>query len=178
MRITSGEFKNRIILAPEGRNTRPTSERAREALFSILRNRLQDAAFLDLFAGSGAMGLEAVSRGCRKAVLVDSGREAYQVIRKNIAALGVGDRAAVFCTQAEFAISRLTERFDIVFLDPPYQVDCIPKILERLLQYPVLAPGAVVIAEHEAPVEPAKGFAVEQTRKYGRASFTFFHAED
>lgn len=178
MRIISGEFRSRIIQAPEGTDTRPTSEKAREALFSILQNRIYGTRFLDLFAGSGAMGLEALSRGAGFSVMIDSSREAVRVIKANIAALGVQDRAEVYCAQAQAGIARLSGRFDTVFLDPPYKQACIPTILEQLLKYGVLAKNAVVIAEHEEDFLPCPGFEITRQRKYGRAQFTFLQAKE
>lgn len=123
MRIISGTHKNRLITAPKGTKTRPTSEKLRESLFNICQFFVRDAQFLDLFAGSGAMGLEALSRGANKAYFVDNDREAIRCIKANVAALGFEDKAVIIKGDVFTVVNRFVEEgtlFDIVYADPPY----------------------------------------------------------
>ena len=137
---------------PRGDATRPTAARVRQTLFDILGPRVPGARFLDLFAGSGAVGVEALSRGASRAVFVEQRREAVAAIRRNLEVLGADDatyrvlRREVL--QAIDDLARRGERFDLVFLDPPYADDHYEPALQRLDAVSLLAPGALVIAEH------------------------------
>ena len=147
MRITTGLYKGRQILMPEG--IRPTQDKVRKALFDILGD-IEGVSFLELFAGSGAVGFEAVSRGAKNLTLVELNRECLLVIEKNIEALKV--KACDICPkEADDAIKALhknKKRFDIIFLDPPYYKDMLKKTLQTLVDYDILAPSGLVIAQH------------------------------
>lgn len=125
MHIIAGNYKNRILSTPKGSQTRPTSSRLREALFNICQGSIVDASFLDLFAGSGAIGLEALSRGASKAVLVDSSKECARCMSKNVEALKVQPQATVICSDVFAALKKLSSSgrpFDIIYADPPYEM--------------------------------------------------------
>ena len=148
MRIISGQARGRKLATLEGDNTRPTLDRTREALFNILQTRVRGAKVLDLFAGSGALGLEALSRGAQSAVFCDVSRQACAVIQKNIEALRAQDRSRLLCCDAMDALARLAgESFDVVFLDPPYRKGLVDKALAGLVAADALAPGCVIVAE-------------------------------
>src|SRR5271156_6441506 len=124
MRVIAGEYRSRVLTAPKGRDTRPTSDRLRETLFNVLAQRIENAVFVDLYAGSGAVGIEALSRGAREAVFVENAEPALRAIRANLAALGIRGSYALEPRSAVAALKRLalSERAaDIVFLDPPYE---------------------------------------------------------
>lgn len=124
MHIIAGLFKNRIITTPKGLATRPTSSRLREALFNICQHSIEGARFLDLFAGSGAMGLEALSRGASSALFIDNSRESVRSIRQNLETLGIVDHAEVFLGDVFQHMKKLAEAkqvFDIIYADPPYE---------------------------------------------------------
>ena len=143
MRIISGQARGRKLATLEGENTRPTLDRTREALFNILQTRVRGAKVLDLFAGSGALGLEALSRGAQSAVFCDVSRQACAVIQKNIEALRAQDRSRLLCCDAMDALARLAgESFDVVFLDPPYRKGLVDKALAGLVADDRLADGA------------------------------------
>ncbi|MCP9489131.1 MAG: 16S rRNA (guanine(966)-N(2))-methyltransferase RsmD [Solirubrobacteraceae bacterium MAG38_C4-C5] len=180
MRIVAGTHRGRGLVAPAGRDTRPTSDRVREALFSILEARagkaggaqgapfLTGARVLDLFAGSGALGLEALSRGAASAVFVDSARPAVEAVRANLAALRLD--APVHCRDAPAALRDAAVRgdaYDLVFLDPPYRpaVGLAAQLREALPA--VLAPRARVVAESDRRTPLAIGLAVSDERRYG-----------
>lgn len=147
MRVIAGTARGRRLTAPRGSRTRPTSDRVREAVFSSLHPRIPDAAILDLFAGSGAMAIEALSRGAGSAVLVEDDRAALAAIDGNLDRTGVGARATVVAASLPGAMARLVGPFDVVFLDPPYDLDrgVLADVLARLS--PLLAPDAVIRLE-------------------------------
>ena len=189
MRIIGGRFRGRALLSVRGLETRPTADRLRETLFNILAHEVREAAVLDLFAGTGALGLEALSRGAAFAAFVEIDRTALAVIRKNIERCGVADAAAVVrCNAAAHLtpLKGLGRRFDLVFMDPPYGRDLIRPALENLARARLLTEGARVVVEHAAgdPViettrnpqlahPPAQSFTLTDRRKYGKTEVSF-----
>ncbi|MBQ7455593.1 MAG: 16S rRNA (guanine(966)-N(2))-methyltransferase RsmD [Clostridia bacterium] len=181
MRIIAGEFRSRTILAPKGTDTRPTLDRTRESLFNILAALCPGARVLDLYAGSGALALEALSRGAESAVLCDCAREAARVIRQNIDALRVAERARLLQMADMQAIALLSHekaRFDLVFLDPPYRLDTVPACA-ALADAGVLEEGALVVIEHAAATIPAPDgrFRLTDRRKYRDTMISFYRFE-
>ncbi len=186
MRIIGGAARGRPLEAPRGDATRPTADRTRESVFNILGNKLDisTARVLDVFAGSGALGLEAISRGAPSAVLVDHDASAVVVMRKNLAALGreaVGHPVRIVKDDAARAIIRLAgtgDRFELCFLDPPYAaVAALAAALDRLPA--VLAPGAVVVVEYDRRMPPEAwppGLSPEDVREYGDTRVAFLRA--
>lgn len=177
MRIIAGEARGRTIEAPKGRDTRPTLDRVRENLFNILQRRVWDAKVLDLFSGSGALSLEALSRGASQAVMVDCDRAAHACQCQNAAKLGFDSRVRILLMDWQQAVHQLTaagEQFNLVFLDPPYAMHELSAVMESLK--PLLAPEACVVVEHEARVMPATsdGYEMFDSRKYGYAGVSFF----
>jgi 16S rRNA (guanine(966)-N(2))-methyltransferase RsmD len=150
-RIIAGRGKGRRLKTPTGLETRPTGARVRQTLFDILAPRLPGCRFLDAFAGSGAVGLEALSRGAGSVILVEQAAAAAAAIRDNVRAMaGVGD-VQVFRQDARVALPALAEqgrRFDVVFLDPPYAGDLYERSLETIVTAGLLAPGGVAVAQH------------------------------
>jgi 16S rRNA (guanine966-N2)-methyltransferase len=172
MRIISGEWRGRPISAPEGQATRPTSDRAREGLFSMLQSRVgsfQGLRIADLFAGTGALGLEALSRGAAHCLFLDSDRNAVASIQRNIAALGAASRADIRSQALEYAPPPAIP-CDVLFLDPPYRTGLAEMALERVCNPAWVAPGGYVSLESDgqATVRPA-GFEVEAERRFGKA---------
>jgi 16S rRNA (guanine966-N2)-methyltransferase len=167
MRVIAGVHGGRELVAPRGRDTRPTADRVREALFSILAD-VSGAHVLDLFAGSGALGIEALSRGAADAVLVDSSASAIAAIRRNLAALDL--EASVHRQTAARFLERArvnARQYDLVFLDPPYrQADALSAELTSALG-PVLAPHARVVAESDRRGPFALGLELLDERRYG-----------
>jgi 16S rRNA (guanine966-N2)-methyltransferase len=172
VRVVAGRLGGRRLRTVPGSATRPTSDRVREALFGVLGARVADARVLDLFAGTGALAIEALSRGARSAVLVEQAVRAATVIRANLDALGLGEVAIVRRTRAEtFVRGQREGPYDLVFLDPPYAVPVglLAGLLARLART-ALAPGAVVVVEaasrSEPPVWPP-GLRPDPPRRYG-----------
>ncbi len=151
MRIIAGEARGRRLFAPEGDETRPTADRVREALFNIIRAEVEDAVVLDLFAGSGALALEAISRGARRAVLCDKSPGAVQAIRRNIALMRAEDKTTVVAGDWRKAVRAGGERFTLVFLDPPYRMtEVYAQAARALFEAGRLAEGALLVMEHDA----------------------------
>lgn len=179
MRIIAGEHRGRRLFAPEGDETRPTSDKVREALFNIIRDDVFEAQVLDLFAGSGALALEALSRGARSAVLCDKSKKAASAIRRNIDLMRCGDRVRLVCGDWH---SALAGSFTLVFLDPPYRMNEVyVQAAEALISGGHLAPGALVVMEHASDVtidglpEP---LVVTDVRRYRDTSLTFVRLGD
>jgi len=154
MRVIAGKFRSRTLVAPRGLDTRPTSDRLRETLFNVLAPRIEGAAFLDLYAGSGANGIEAMSREATKVVFVEKAVPAVAAIRANLKSLEIREGWQLETRSAATAVTRLVEVkqcFDIVFLDPPYKAADEYALVLGLLggeSMALLAEGAIVIAEH------------------------------
>jgi len=179
VRIIAGSARGRQIIAPTGRETRPTLDRVRESLFGILQFSLEGARVLDLYAGSGSLGLEALSRGAVHAVFNDQSRACCEVVRENLRTLGFSERAAVLQLDALAAVDRLAgQAFDIVFLDPPYRAGA-QEALRALFLRGLVAPGGQAVVEHawkEPPQEMPGAFLRVDTRKYGDTGLSFFRA--
>ena len=180
MRVIAGELKGKRLVSPRGHAIRPTSERTREAVFNILGDRVRGAVVLELFAGTGAFSIEALSRGAASAVMIERLRAAIQLIERNLAACRLEARARVIrwdITQNLDCLRHLPDRFDLVFVDPPYQQGAIGPCLRHLVACGALAAGASVVIEH-APQEalPAESTPLRLTdrRKYGKALVSFF----
>ena len=173
MRIVGGSRKGARIFAPKGASTRPTSDRVREAIFAILGS-VEGAHVLDLFAGSGALGLEALSRGAASATFVESDPIAVKTIERNLEKLGLEGR--IVRSDVARYIARTNERYDVVFVDPPYEmVESLRMPLAEHLPR-VLAEGGSVVYETAAGVEPELPLPVRSTRRHGSTQLTVFDA--
>jgi len=181
LRIVGGEARGRPLRAVPGRGTRPTADRVRQSLFDLLGQRMDGLRVLDLFAGTGALALEALSRGAAHAVLVESDPRACAVIEQNLATLGYGDRARLLRAGLPDALGRLRgSRFDLVFSDPPYALRAAQSTLDSLAANGLLEPGARVVLEMDrrepAPVPPPP-LAAGGERRYGDTRLLILSAE-
>jgi 16S rRNA (guanine966-N2)-methyltransferase len=183
MRITGGTHRSRALRAPRGQATRPTTDRVREALFGILASAgvVEGARVLDLYAGTGALALEALSRGASTAVLVESGREALAALRGNVEALGLQQQAQVVAVDVGQAIPRVARGgpFDLVMIDPPWALvdeGAADRALSALAREGGLAEGAWVVLEHSSRTPPrdVEGLERQDTRRYGDTALTFY----
>lgn len=171
MRVIGGKYRSRKLVGFEGDDVRPTADRTRESLFNILR-LAPGAKFLDAFCGSGAVGIEAISRGA-ESVFLDADPASARIAEENFGKLGIP--AGVIRTRAEDYLMRTTERFDVIFLDPPYASDCGRKALAIIGERSLLKADGVAVFEHEEPfVGEICGLEKRDERKYGRAYLTFF----
>ena len=174
MRIIAGSRKGARIFAPKGLDTRPTGDRVREAAFN-LTGPVDEAAVLDLFAGSGAMGLEALSRGAASAVFVESDREACRAIERNLAKLGLTG-ATVLCRDASQVLTAESRTYDLVLCDPPYGFQGSARLAGYLKR--LLAPNGLLVYETGAKEQPElEGLQVRTSRTYGSARLTLFGHE-
>lgn len=166
MRVTAGEFGGRKLVAPDGTNTRPTTDKVRQAVFNSLGSMgvVEGAVVADLYAGSGALGIEALSRGAERCIFVERDRYALHALRDNIAALGIGDRCDVHATDVMAWVPAM-RNVDIAFIDPPYAFDGWNALL-------ALLDVGLVVAESDDPVEPPEGWSVLRSRRYGRTWVT------
>jgi 16S rRNA (guanine966-N2)-methyltransferase len=178
MRVIAGRLGGRRLDAPPGRDTRPTSDRVREAIFSILAD-VTGARVLDLYAGTGALGIEALSRGAERAVFVESGPRALAVLKKNLAALALEPASKVLAVRAERAVTAIAADgpFDLVLIDPPYaDVAAAAKVAAALVEKGALAEGARIVLEHasgERGVE-IPGTSIVSERRYGDTGVTLY----
>ena len=183
MRIISGSAGGRRLPAPRGEPPRPTADRVREAVFNILASNGEvPERVLDLYAGSGALGLESLSRGALRAVFVDDAAAAVEAIRKNAAALGFQSTVEVVATRVKEWLKRPSNgRFGWIFLDPPYAGSELDRALGLLAAGDYLAKGGVVVAEHEwrgAPAADHGSLALSDRRRYGQTAVSFYrHSE-
>lgn len=176
MRIISGKNKGRKLKTLEGMNTRPTADRVKESLFNILNNKFIDSVVLDLFAGSGALGLEALSRGANRCVFVDSSKEAIKIIQENIKACRFDEQSTVLNMDYLVAMQKLTkQKFDIIFVDPPYLNNIELVVLDKIKSL-LLDDGILIIETDEKTLLPESinGLVKNDERKYGRTILHFY----
>lgn len=177
MRVIAGEARGRVLRGPPpGSVTRPTPDRVREALFQIV-GAIDDNRVLDLYAGTGALGIEALSRGARAATFVERDRRVVRVLEENLVRAGVDDRSTVLGMDVLTALDgplRSSERFDLILADPPYESGLLPRTLERASA--LVAPGGTIVAEHAARDAPptAAGLELFDTRRYGDTAISFY----
>ena len=183
MRIIAGALKGRALVAPRGPDTRPTADQVRIALMDTLMPYLDGARFLDVYAGAGTVGLEALSRGAAHATFVERDPRAVKALRDNVKALGVGAQVRVLATGVAGGLERLAGEgasFDLVFLDPPYDVDPAPA-LERIEAGGLAPPPARVILQHftkQPPPDAVGALRAYRTRRFGETMLTFFRGGD
>ena len=179
MRITTGTARGVRLDAPEGLHTRPTSERAKQAIFNILQFFVRDSAVLELFGGTGQLSLEALSRGADSAVICDNDKAACETIKKNALRTRLSEKLTLLECEYRTAIKKLAgRRFDIVFLDPPYDSDLLTTSLFRLNAAGLISPGGFVVCESGSDLIPSgEGLTVYRTGKYGVAYITVLRKE-
>ena len=183
MRIIAGKYRGRRLTSFRGQRLRPTADRVREAIFSILGNDLSGTRVLDLFAGTGAMGLEALSRGAAFVVLVEQHPAALRLIARNVAALGDPEQITVRKLDLSRGLRGLAHQgwqFDLVFLDPPYHLGLTESCLRDLGGGSLLAPRATVVSEQAVDENPAPAYGclqLQDTRRYGSTAVSFYHRE-
>lgn len=182
LRIIAGQYRSRRLATPEGQDTRPTLDRVREALFNILGDRVVESRFIDLFAGSGAIGLEALSRGASHVTFVETALPAVRALRSNIESLKIS--ASEFTIVHQDALTYLraavTNPADILFADPPYSPEALVGLLAELIPQQISAEGLIVIqhfAKDSLPA-PHAGLTITDQRTYGKSSLSFLQPAD
>lgn len=185
MRIIAGKYRSRLIRSPRAQGVRPTKDRIREALFNIIREYIDGRDVLDLFAGSGAFGIEAISRGANKAVFVDSQRECIKAIESNLNMLEVEkDRFGIIKMDVFKAIDMLVnagKKFDIILMDPPYYKEIAKKCLIKLSERDILNPRCIIMTEHhKRDILPQEIGGITSYRSvcYGDICLTFYKSKE
>jgi 16S rRNA (guanine966-N2)-methyltransferase len=184
MRVIAGRLGGRRLRGVSKKKIRPTSDRVKTAIFNILPRDLSGARVLDLFAGSGSLGIEALSRGAKEAVFVDQGRESFRLIKDNLRELGLMKEGRLLSKKAGPAMKELGSeraRFDLVFMDPPYNGALADKTLSLLGSLDVLEPGGIVVVEHardERINQAYPGLLLKDQRRYGDTLVSFFETTE
>jgi 16S rRNA (guanine966-N2)-methyltransferase len=179
MRIVGGALKNRKLKAPLGFRVRPTSEKVREALFDILKNKVEGARFLDLYAGTGAVGIEAASRGAIKVTFVENKNSVIKVLRGNLENCHLLEMASIIHFDVIDTIRSLNNRqrlFDIVFLDPPYEGNSVVDTLVSLAKFPIMEKSTTIVTQSffKTDIPDMEGLRRTRREKYGETLLTFF----
>ncbi len=175
MRVITGTLKGKKLITPEGRDVRPTPDRVKEGIFSALHFDIEGRRVLDLFAGSGQLGIEALSRGAESCAFVDSSKESIKIIRSNIEACGLTDKAKVYQSDFSSFCAMSRDTFDYVFLDPPYAAGLLTHAIKAAL--PLLSDYGAIICEHppEIKLEPEiGGFYIYKSYRYGKVLVTVY----
>ena len=180
MRVISGKARGVILKTPDGMQTRPTADRVKEALFSILQFDLPGKRILDLFGGTGQLGIEAISRGAKSAVFVDAGDAPCKLIKENLRRAKMEGEGKVVRADYLTYLSGCCEKFDIVFLDPPYAEVFLENAIKKISEIDILESGGIIVAEH--PVEKPllleiEGFSRSKDYKYGKVVLTLFRKD-
>ena len=181
MRIIAGELKGRKLSVPRDESVRPTAEKVREAVFSMLQMYLPDAVVVDLFAGTGSLGLEALSRGARRAYFVDRDRQSIALVKDNVMSCRMEERSVILCADYASALDRIHDKADIVFLDPPYRAGLMEDCLSRLAVSDLLPEGGIVVAEHgreEILPEDVSCLHRIRDRKYGKIRVSIYEKQE
>lgn len=177
MRIISGRERGRVLKTLEGEHTRPTAEKVKEAIFSIIQFEIEGRRVLDLFAGSGQLGLEALSRGARECVFVENDRQAMQIVRDNAEKCRFTEQSKFLQADYTAALKRSEEKYDIIFIDPPYQSDYYQKALELISGFDILGIHGIILVESESDlVLPDEAGVLKKGReyRYGRTKVTLY----
>ena len=179
MRIISGKARGTKLYTLDGTATRPTLDRVKESLFNIIQNDIEDSIVLDLFSGSGVIGLEFLSRGAKRAVLCDSSKDAIKIIKQNVQKTHFEEKVEVYNMEFTKLVERLqNQKFDIIYIDPPYATDFIKISLEKIIEYELVNENTKIIVETDDEtriLNQIEKMDVEITdkRKYGRATIIF-----
>ena len=180
MRIITGEYRGRKLETPIGYAVRPTSDKVKESIFNILMNDTYDAVFVDLFAGTGGLGLEALSRGARKCYFCDSSRDSIRLVKTNISKCGAQNKSVVVAGDFTKALSGLREQADVFLIDPPYKDGLYEKCLSMIDSLDLLSDNGIIIAEHgvrdEVPEETGCLVKVKEKR-YGQVMLSIYRKD-
>ena len=180
MRVIAGTARGTVLKTPEGLVTRPTTDRVKEAMFSIIQFDLPGAAVLDLFGGTGQLGIEAMSRGAKSAVFVDEGEKACALIRENLRRAKMEHQGQVVRGDYMQYLRRCTDKFDIILLDPPYAEEFLENALKCITEIDILQSGGIIVCERPVGKElpwTYEGFTRSRDYKYGKTLVTLYRKE-
>ncbi|MEG1612684.1 MAG: 16S rRNA (guanine(966)-N(2))-methyltransferase RsmD [Clostridia bacterium] len=173
MRIISGKYGGRKLFSPKGDDVRPTTDRVKEALFNILQFKVRNAVVLDLFSGSGALGIECVSRGAKEVIFSDNDRKSIELVNRNLS--GIEFNGQILQSDYLRVISNSKAKFDIIFLDPPYNSGLAEKAILEILKCDILSNDGIIVYEHvrKLAYTPPEGLFLDDSRKYGDIQLDF-----
>jgi 16S rRNA (guanine(966)-N(2))-methyltransferase RsmD len=180
MRVITGKARGINLKTPEGLQTRPTADRVKEALFSIIQFDIPGARVLDLFGGTGQLGIEALSRGAKSATFVDASNTACNLIRENLKRTRLQEESRVICSDYLAFLGRCSEKFDIIFLDPPYAEVFLENALNRITEIDILQSGGIIITERPLEKELSMdfpGYSRSKDYKYGKVLLTIYRKD-
>ena len=180
MRVITGTARGRRLGELKGQETRPTTGKVKEGVFSALQFDIEGRRVLDLFAATGQMGIEALSRGAQSCTFVDCRKDAAQLVRDNLAVCALADRAQVVCGDAMGYLSSLRTQYDLIFLDPPYADDTLERAIAHIARFDILAPGGIIVAECPADKQlPALSapYHIHREYRYGKIKVTVYHRD-
>lgn len=184
MRVISGEAKGVKLKTPKGVGTRPTSDKVKESVFNIITSYIENSKVLDLFSGTGNLGIEAVSRGASYAYLIEKNRKRYNIIKENIDKTKLNDKIEIIIKDANFALKRFAEsnnKFDIIFMDPPYLKNYIIPCLEIIVEGDLLHDDGIIIVEHDIKdkiPDQINNLVRFREKKYGSTMISFYRKEE
>ncbi len=181
MRVISGTARGTKLETIEGLNTRPTTDRVKEAMFSMIHHELYDAEVLDLFAGSGSLGIESASRGAKNVTLVENSKKCIEIIKKNVQKTRLDDKIIVVNKQVENFINIIEQSFDFIIMDPPYLKGFIEPIMQTIFNRNLLKEGGVVVVEHESGdmlKQKYGNIELYKNKKYGRTCLSIYRRID
>ena len=178
MRVITGTARGVPLKAPRGMDTRPTMDQVKEGIFSAIQFEVEGRTALDLFAGSGQLGIEALSRGAKSALFVDKRADAVKLVRENLALCHLEENAQVICGDSLAALGTQSGRFDIIFLDPPYESGLLEQAMEKIAQFDILSPHGIMVAEspqnQTLPELPAP-YGLYREYRYGKIKVSIYH---
>lgn len=180
MRVITGTARGRRLGELKGQETRPTTGKVKEGVFSALQFDIEGRRVLDLFAGTGQMGIEALSRGAKSCVFVDQRRDAAQLVRDNLAVCGLAEKAQVVCGDAMGYLASLRSKYDLIFLDPPYADDSLERAIAHIARFDILSPRGIIVAECPAEKSlPALStpYHIHREYRYGKIKVTVYHRD-
>ena len=180
MRVIGGKYRSRVLASFEGDNGRPTADRVKESLFNILSLRFYGARVLDLFSGSGSLGIESLSRGAGEVVFNDVSKDSIAILRKNLKTLNIAEGAGVrvHTLDAQLCLTAQKEPFDIIFIDPPYRLECGVEAIKTIAAKRLLKEDGVLVFERDRSFEgEIDGLEAYDERKYGKTFLTFFRVK-
>lgn len=180
MRIISGQARGTVLYTLDGDSTRPTLDRVKESLFNIIQSKIREAVVLDLFAGSGALGIESLSRGAKKVILCDKSKQAINIIKKNLEKTKLTTNAIIINDDYKNAIKETKDKFDIIFIDPPYMEDIAVKAVENIIENNLLTDEGLIILETDDEQREIQQLQkinvnVQDLRRYGRVKLIFLN---
>ena len=178
MRVISGKARGTSLYSLEGSHTRPTTDRVKESMFSIINFNIPGAVVLDLFSGSGALGIEALSRGAKKCYFIENSRQAADIVKKNIEKARVGESAVLQVIDFKAFLNSANEKFDVVLLDPPYNKKMCDEAMKIIFERNLLADDGVIMCETEYGEVITTDFVKGKEYKYGKISLTVFTKGD